>query len=203
MIAKRVFDIILAAAAIILLGPVLSICAALVLSVEGRPVLYRAPRIGKNGRPFTLYKFRTMRPDAAAGGAITAQVDSRVTHTGTWLRRFKLDELPQLWNVLRGDMTIIGTRPEDPEIMRRHYTAWHLQTLAVPPGLSSPGSIYTYTHLERLLVEGQTEAVYAQQVLPIKLALDLVYIRQHSIRYDVRLIARTVWVIAGMALGSH
>src|SRR2546428_11072961 len=108
------------------------------------PVLSRARRVGRNGAGFTMYKLRTMHQREGAASAIAGRNDPRVFPFGAWLRRTKIDELPQLFNVLRGDMSLVGPRPEDPAIVLRHYAPVHRETLAVRPGRASPGSTYTY-----------------------------------------------------------
>jgi len=135
--------------------------------------------------------------------AITAHHDPRIFRFGAWLRWAKIDELPQLCNVLRGDMAIVGPRPEVPRIVQQHYTPLHWETLDVPPGLTSPGSIYNYTHGEAMLTPDDPERHYVERLLPLKLALDLVYVRRASWRYDVRLVGRTLWAVAGTVLGRR
>jgi lipopolysaccharide/colanic/teichoic acid biosynthesis glycosyltransferase len=159
---------------------------------------------GYHGREFTMYKFRTMRVDA--GGAakpITAPDDARVFPFGAFLRATKIDELPQLINVLKGDMTLVGPRPEAPEIVRSHYTSDDLMTLQVPPGVTSPGTIYYYTHCESMLATETVVDQYVQRLLPAKLALDRVYIKRPTVRYDIRLILRTIATIVARTLGRR
>jgi lipopolysaccharide/colanic/teichoic acid biosynthesis glycosyltransferase len=115
----------------------------------------------------------------------------------------KIDELPQLINVLKGEMAIVGPRPEDPRIVDEYYTREHLETLSVLPGLASPGSIYNYTHGERLLSADNTEQQYVEQLMPVKLALDIVYVREASFVYDLKIILRTIGVILAIALGKR
>ena len=151
-----------------------------------------------------MYKFRTMR--VATGGVaspITALNDSRVFPFGAFLRATKIDELPQLINVLKGDMSLVGPRPEAPEIVRRHYTPEDLTTLQVPPGITSPGTVYYYTHCESTLVPDSVVDEYVQRVLPAKLALDRVYITRPTVVYDVRLIVRTIVAVVGRVLGRR
>jgi lipopolysaccharide/colanic/teichoic acid biosynthesis glycosyltransferase len=151
-----------------------------------------------------MYKFRTMHvhQDGYAS-AIAAKNDPRVFVFGQWLRRLKIDELPQLINVLKGEMAIVGPRPEDPRIVDEFYSKEHLETLTVLPGLASPGSIYNYTHGERLLGAENTERQYVEQVMPVKLALDIVYVREASVVYDLKIILRTVRVILAIAFGKR
>ena len=202
--ARRLSDIWLSAVALAVLSPLLVLAALGIKLFSRGPVLYRAARAGRYGRPFTMYKFRTMHAEPMAGArAITAQHDPRVFGFGAWLRRLKIDELPQLINILKGDMSFVGPRPEDPRIVAHHYTPAQLETLAVLPGLASPGSLYNYTHGEKLLAAADPERQYVEQLLPLKLALDAVYVRETSWRYDLRIVGRTVLTIARIALGQR
>lgn len=200
--AKRLFDIAAALAALLVLSPIL-LLAALGIRLSSRgPILYCALRAGKDGRPFTMHKFRTMAlSQSKDASAITSSNDQRVFPFGKVLRRLKIDELPQLFDVLRGSMTIVGPRPEDLQIVSKHYAPEHLETLRVRPGLASPGSIYNYTHGERLIGSEQPERDYLVNLLPVKLALDHVYVRNASMLYDLRLIGRTLWIILQIGLG--
>jgi lipopolysaccharide/colanic/teichoic acid biosynthesis glycosyltransferase len=151
-----------------------------------------------------MYKLRTMREmPAGAGPPLTAADDPRVFPLGRLLRRAKIDELPQLFNVLRGDMSIVGPRPEAPSYVYQHYGPSHLDTLKVRPGLVSPGTLYYYTHGERTLAVGDAHRTYVERLLPLKLALDLAYLRRASLWYDVRLVGRTVAIIAAMLVGRR
>jgi lipopolysaccharide/colanic/teichoic acid biosynthesis glycosyltransferase len=201
---RRLFDVTMVGTALVLLSPVLAIAAIGIRLSSPGPVLYRARRVGRKGRPFTMYKFRTMsvRQDSYRS-SITARDDPRVFPFGALLRRLKIDELPQLFNILKGEMAIVGPRPEDPQIMSRYYAPEHLETLNLPPGLSSPGSIYYYTQCEDSLGVGDTEEDYGKRILPVKLALDIVYIREASLAYDVKLVLRTGWVILARGLGKR
>src|SRR3989441_11505789 len=149
---RRLVDVVCAAIALVATAPLLALAAVGIRRASPGAVLYRADRLGRGGRPFIMYKLRTMharrRSDASV---ITGAEDPRVFPLGAWLRRLKIDELPQLLNVLRGEMAIVGPRPEDPVIVSRYYTALGMETLAVPPGLASPGSIYSSTHGAALL----------------------------------------------------
>lgn len=200
--AKRLFDVTLSGASLVVLSPLLALIAlGIVLSSSG-PVLYRAQRSGRGGTPFTMYKFRTMQV-GGQGSRISAQGDSRVFPFGQLLRRLKLDELPQLLNVIRGEMSLVGPRPEDPTIVAEHYTQEQRETLSVLPGLASPGSIYNYTHGEKLLADGEAETAYVESLLPVKLALDLVYVRERSFGYDLEIIMRTIVVIVRILAGTR
>jgi lipopolysaccharide/colanic/teichoic acid biosynthesis glycosyltransferase len=206
--------------------PVLLVAALGIFLSSPGPVLYRARRIGRDrrsrpegGRPahlpekrqgpsrgheFTLYKLRTMRAEASGNGSpITARRDSRVFRFGKWLRTLKVDELPQLVNVVRGDMAIVGPRPEDPDIARNHYSAADKETLRVPPGLTSPGSLYYYTHCEPRLTGENASETYVEEVLPLKLALDRVYLRKATLLYDAQIMGRTIAVIVARVMGRR
>ena len=138
-----------------------------------------------------------------AGAPITAHNDSRVFPFGAWLRTTKIDELPQLINVIKGDMALVGPRPEAPEIVRAYYSADDRRTLQVPPGLTSPGSLYYYTHCESTLGSGDVSRLYGEELLPQKLALDRVYIANGTLFSDLRVILRTIAVILARAMGRQ
>ena len=185
---------------LIISSPILFISSAVIRISSRGPVLHRATRAGKNGQPFTMFKFRTMHLSAQKpGGRITAGRDPRVFAAGRGLRRLKLDELPQLTNILRGDMAIVGPRPEDPTIVEEHYTPFMRETLRVLPGLTSPGSLDYYA-CEVTLPDDPVEAelVYVQRLLPRKIALDMVYVEHKTWRYDVELILRTILGVIGV-----
>ncbi len=209
--ARRLFDVCAALIGLLVTGPLLLLAMLAIKLSSAGPVIYRATRVGRSGRAFTMYKLRTMRladdgPAPTRGAAesrITGLDDPRVFTVGRLLRRAKLDELPQLVNVLKGEMSIVGPRPEDPAFVRRHYAPQHLETLRVRPGLASPGSIYSTTHGERLLTGPYPELAYAQQLLPIKLALDTVYVRRASVWYDVSVAARAVYAVCLTLTGRH
>jgi lipopolysaccharide/colanic/teichoic acid biosynthesis glycosyltransferase len=131
-----------------------------------------------------------------------ARDDPRVFAFGSWLRRLKIDELPQLFNIVKGDMAIVGPRPEDPHIVRTAYAAPHLETLEVLPGLTSPGTLYYYMHGEQRIDVGDQERYYVEHFLPTKLALDRAYVREASVLYHLRLVIRTIWTIASIAVGT-
>lgn len=201
MTVKRLIDASLAAIASVIATPLLIVVAIGIRLASPGPVIYRAKRVGRNGRPFTLFKFRTMH-EGEAGGPITASNDRRVFWLGAWIRRLKIDELPQLFNVLKGDMSLVGPRPEDPSIVKMHYTALQMETLDVLPGLTSPGSLYNYAHGSSLLSGEDAFMAYVERVLPTKLALELVYVREASLIYDLRIMGRTLVMILRIILGK-
>lgn len=199
---KRIFDVVLASFALIVLGPVILLAALGVKLGSRGPAFYLAQRAGVGGRPFTLYKLRTMHVDQGRqASAITATGDRRIFWWGSLLRKTKIDELPQLLNIIKGDMSIVGPRPEDMVNVQRFYGALGQYTLTVRPGLSGIGSIYYYTHGEKLLDVDDPETVYARELLPIKLALEAIYIRRMSVMYDVNIIVRTAIAIVQIACG--
>jgi lipopolysaccharide/colanic/teichoic acid biosynthesis glycosyltransferase len=212
--AKRIFDSSIALAVLLLASPVLLIAAAGIKLTSPGPILYRARRIGRDrrrqlrggpygGREFTMYKLRTMRVDSAGGLPITASDDDRVFPWGRLLRRTKIDELPQFVNVIKGDMSLVGPRPEAPEIVHDHYRDADVMTLRVRPGVTSPGTLYYHTHCEAQLSRDAVMSTYVGRVLPLKLALDRVYLADASLRYDMKLLARTAHVILGRLLGKR
>lgn len=197
---KRALDLIIAVPAIVLLAPLLVALSVIVLVTMGSPVFFAQERVGLDGRRFRLLKFRTMR--AAEGGIpITGRGDPRVTSTGRVLRVTKLDELPQLFNIVAGRMSFVGPRPEVPKYVAR-YSPIQQQVLRVRPGLTDPASL-EFRNEEEILgavpIE-QRESLYMNEVLPRKLQLNLQYIENASLAYDLRLIARTATtVVFGVA----
>lgn len=188
---KRGFDILASGAGLIILSPLMLGIAIAVRASSPGPALYRARRVGRGGQEFTLYKFRSMVAGAdRRGPGITAAGDGRVTGVGRFLRRTKLDELPQLINVLRGDMSLVGPRPEDPRYVAL-YTSEQRRILEQRPGITSMASL-AYRHEERMLSGDDWERVYIEQVLPAKLAIDLDYAQRASVWRDIALILRTV-----------
>jgi lipopolysaccharide/colanic/teichoic acid biosynthesis glycosyltransferase len=187
-------DVGVAAIGLLLLSPFFAVIAALVKLQDGGPVFYRATRVGKGGDLFKLYKFRTMVVDAdRVGPGVTFSGDNRTTRIGRFLRRAKLDELPQLVNVLAGDMSLVGPRPEDPRYVAL-YTPEQRQVLSVRPGITSAASII-YRYEEQLLSGSDPEAVYRYVILPSKLKTDLDYLYKRNVWSDVRLILRTAAAI--------
>lgn len=188
----RLFDILASTLGLLLLSPLfLALALAIRLDSPG-PVFYRARRIGRHGIPFSLYKFRTMVTDAdRRGPGLTAAGDARITRVGRILRHAKLDELPQLLNVLIGDMSLVGPRPEDPRFVAL-YTLQQRQVLSVRPGITSPASLY-YRQESTLLQGPDWERMYVDHILPHKLALELDYLSRRSLSTDIGLVVRTLW----------
>ncbi|MGH7858235.1 MAG: sugar transferase [Candidatus Binatia bacterium] len=186
---KRGFDIAVALAALVCLGPLLLVVGILIWREDGPPVFFRQTRVGRGGRPFRIVKFRTMR--ASSGPSITVAGDSRVTRMGVRLRRWKLDELPQLWNVLRGDMSLVGPRPEIPEYVEL-YPPKARQVLRVRPGLTGPAQIEGLDEEEELRSAADPERFYREVLLPRKLEIDLRYAARASLAADFPILVRTL-----------
>ena len=188
---KRLLDIICSLLALVVFSP-LWIVIALAIVLESRGgVLYRQERVGRNNRDFMLYKFRTMRTGSDKKGLLTVgNRDSRVTRVGYFLRKYKLDEFPQLVNIIKGDMSIVGPRPE----VRKYvdmYTPEQLKVLSVRPGLTDYASV-RYVHESEILARSDNpEQTYIDEVMPAKLALNLEYIQNQSLREDIKLIFQT------------
>lgn len=188
--AKRLFDLVVALALLVVCAPVLAALAWLIKREDGGPVFYGGPRTGQNGQPFKILKFRTMVLNAERlGPAITTGDDRRITRIGRFLRHYKLDELPQLVNVLKGEMSLVGPRPEAPAYVAL-YTPEQRQVLSVKPGITGLAAI-EYRHEARLLQAATLADVYESEIMPAKLKLDLEYIQRRSFRYDLQLLART------------
>jgi lipopolysaccharide/colanic/teichoic acid biosynthesis glycosyltransferase len=185
---KRSFDILVSLIVILVSFPLWLLIAVLIKLDSSGPIFYRSFRVGKGERRFRIYKFRTMCVDADMNGpGITRSDDSRITVVGKFLRKMKLDELPQLINVLKGEMSVIGPRPEDPDYVR-HYSKKEKQVFSVRPGMASPAFI-EFRDEEKILgefEEGSFEAHYREEILPRKLALDLEYISKRSFWYDLQ-----------------
>lgn len=187
---KRSFDLIVSGLVVLLASPAWAVIA-IAIKVDTRgPVFYRSTRVGRNGEPFRLFKFRTMVSDADRTGiGITAGLDPRVTKVGAFLRRYKIDEMPQLLNVLKGEMSIVGPRPEDPRFVAR-YTPEQRRVLSARPGMASIAFI-KYRHEESILAGASelSEDFYVENILGDKLALDLEYVDTWSFMLDLRLFA--------------
>lgn len=192
---KRAFDMLAATMGLIVSSPILLVVAVLVKISSRGPVFHRAVRVGRDGASFTVLKFRTMRV-GGQGLGITVAGDPRVTTVGRWLRRFKIDELPQLLNVLRGEMSLVGPRPEDPRYVAG-YTNEQRRVLSVRPGITSPASL-TFRDEEGIIARrgGDHDTVYREEILPAKLAIDLQYVDCRSMWMDVRILLRTARVVA-------
>lgn len=199
---KRLFDFAMAALGLVLLSPLYAVLATFVKLSSRGPVLYWQKRVGRGGKIFRIAKFRTMYKDADQRGlSITSAGDPRVTSFGRILRRFKLDELPQLWNVLNGDMSLVGPRPEVPCYVVAYSSAQE-QVLSVRPGITDLASIL-YRH-EEILLGSKTdpEKYYRDTLLPHKLEINLQYLNRVSFLYDLSLVLRTFTCIPGAQIAD-
>jgi lipopolysaccharide/colanic/teichoic acid biosynthesis glycosyltransferase len=197
---RRLLDVTVAGTLLIALSPVLALLTLLVRATSPGPALFRQTRVGRDGRPFVLLKLRTMRADATSTGpAITAGADPRITPLGAQLRRTKLDELPQLWNVLRGDMSLVGPRPELPSYVAR-YTAAQRAVLRARPGLTDPASLAWADEATVLATFADPQRAYPETVLPRKLALSLAYLERRTTWTDLGVVTRTAAHVAGILL---
>ncbi len=194
---KRTFDLSLALGALVLLSPLLLVVAAVIKLEDGGPVFYRGVRVGRGGVPFRIFKFRTMVVDAdRLGGPSTADDDPRITKPGTWLRRSKLDELPQLLNVLSGEMSFVGPRPEVAQEVAL-YSDEERTLLSVRPGITDWASIRFYD--EGAILRGATDPheTYRRVIRPEKMRLALEYVRTASLGTDFRIVVATLRAVVG------
>lgn len=195
---KRFFDVVVATGALVLTSPMLVVAAIAIKLDSPGPVFYLATRVGRAGRLFRLVKLRTMVAGAdRLGPAVTAGGDRRVTRAGGWIRQLKLDEVPQFVNVLLGDMSVVGPRPEHPDFVAR-YSEAERQVLAVRPGITSFASL-EFSNEESLLA-GDGGRTYVDDVMPAKLALDLEYVRRSSLLLDLRIVGRTAGLVVARAI---
>lgn len=196
--STRPLDALAALGGLVVLSPLLiGIALAVKLSSPG-PVLFRQVRVGRHGRTFRIAKFRSMVTGAeGAGPRVTAAADRRITPLGAWLRRHKLDELPQLWNVLVGDMALVGPRPEVPEYVRLYPPEMHQLVLSVRPGITDPAAIAFLDEESLLAGYPDPERAYREVVLPRKLALYADYVRTRTVWSDLGTILRTLGAILG------
>lgn len=199
---KRAADIVLAGALLLLFSPVLALAAIGVKLSSKGPIFYRAQRIGRGGAPFEMFKFRTMHVHSG-GSVITAHGDSRIFSLGLFLRKSKIDELPQFYNVLKGDLSVVGPRPEDPKIVTEHYTDWMMETLDVRPGITSPGAVYYYLLGEELVDLEDPERSYVKRLLPAKLAVDRAYLERATFASDLKVVWLTALAVIGPLVGLH
>ena len=188
---KRLFDIVFALIMLLLLAPLFLVLACWVSFDSRGGVFFGQVRVGKDGKHFTLWKFRTMKPQSEKGGQLTVgSSDVRITRAGYFLRKFKVDELPQLWNVVRGEMSVVGPRPEVPRYVA-HYTEHQRSVLNIRPGITDYASLHYFNESNLLAKSENPEATYLNEVLPAKLQLNLVYLQSHTFWGDLRIILLT------------
>lgn len=192
---KRAFDIMSCTLAVLVLFPFGLIIALCIVCGSKGGVFYRQTRVGRNGKDFKLLKFRTMRPNADRQGLlITVGNDQRITRIGGFLRKYKIDELPQLLNIIKGDMSVVGPRPE----VRRYvelYDERQRRVLTVRPGLTDYASLQYISESELLAKSDDPEKTYIEEIMPAKLELNLQYIDNQSLKEDFKLIFQTLFSI--------
>jgi lipopolysaccharide/colanic/teichoic acid biosynthesis glycosyltransferase len=195
-VTKRILDIVLSLMGLLILSPILALIAFLVKRDSPGPVFYWGPRIGRNGRIFKMLKFRTMYETEKSyqGPRVTGKGDDRITPLGKWLRDTKLNEFPQLWNVLIGEMSLVGPRPEDPSISKTWPISIARELLSVRPGVTSPASV-VYRDEENMLHAGEIMRKYLHELSPDKMRLDQLYIRYRSIWLDMDVLLWTVLLL--------
>ncbi len=189
-IFKRLFDIISSLLVLIILSPLLLIISLWIILDSKGGAFYKQTRIGKNAKEFGLYKFRSMRPDSDKKGQITIGNDNRITKVGQFIRKYKIDELPQLINILKGDMSVVGPRPEVKKYVDL-YTDEQLKVLSVKPGLSDYASIEYFDEQSVLGKAKDPDKEYIEVVMPAKLNLNLKYIKDQSFLTDLKIIFKT------------
>jgi lipopolysaccharide/colanic/teichoic acid biosynthesis glycosyltransferase len=200
-VVKRAFDFGVAFVALLILSPIFFLVSLLVATTSKGPLLYSQKRVGRDGRLFNIYKFRTMCAGAdKRGPSVTSADDHRITPVGRWLRVTKLDEIPQLLNVLRGDMSLVGPRPQVPRFVEHFDPSLRELVLRVRPGITSPTSIRFRD--EELLLANQPdrESYYIRQILPIKLEMDVEYVENRCLTDDVRILFETARLLTSGAL---
>ena len=198
-VVKRVFDVLFAVLFLLVFSPIFLITIIVIKIVSPGPVFYKARRVGLHGNVFTCYKFRSMCVDSGEVKLTTLQNDNRIFPFGYFIRKAKIDEMPQVFNILLGQMTIVGPRPEDVANVRNLYHGEYKRILDVKPGLTSPASLYDYTHGEQY----EDEKLYETEFLPQKLALELYYVKNRGLLYDMLLILKTAFVIVMTLFGKQ
>lgn len=189
---KRAFDLLASGGALFIIFPLMAVIAVVVRLDTPGPAFFRQVRVGRHGEPFTVIKFRTMADRQIAGHEITLHHDPRVTRSGAFLRHWKLDELPQLWNVFRGDMSIVGPRPEVPKYVDLYPRPERDIVLGVRPGITDPASIKYRSEADMMAGVDDPERLYREVILPDKLALAVDYARRPSFGRDMAIILQTL-----------
>lgn len=195
---KRCFDILFAVLFQIVFSPVYVLTWVIIKIVSPGPAIYKAKRVGKGGKLFDCYKFRSMRVDSGKVRLTTLENDERIFPFGKFIRKAKIDEMPQVVNILKGEMSVVGPRPEDRENADKVYVGEYKHILDVKPGLTSTATLYDYTHGELF----ENEDLYEKEFLPKKLKLELYYVNHMSLWYDMLLILRTAWLIVLKTCGK-
>ncbi|UPS45278.1 sugar transferase [Prevotella sp. E15-22] len=188
---KRCFDLLFAVCFLIVFSPIYIISWLIIKIVSPGPAIYKAERVGKDGKLFKCYKFRSMRVDSGKVRLTTLGNDERIFPFGQFIRKTKIDEMPQVVNILKGDMTVVGPRPEDKENADKVYVGELVHILDVKPGLTSTASLYDYTHGELY----EDEESYEKEFMPKKLKLEMYYVNHRSFWNDIHLVLKTAWLI--------
>ena len=188
-----------AALFLIVFSPIYLLTWIIIKIVSPGPAIYKAKRVGKDGLLFDCYKFRSMRVDSGKVRLTTLENDDRIFPFGKFIRKAKIDEMPQVVNILKGEMSVVGPRPEDKENADKVYVGEFKYILDVKPGLTSTASLYDYTHGELY----EDEETYEKEFMPKKLKLELYYVKHHSFGYDIVLIFRTAWLIILKTCGKR
>lgn len=196
---ERCFDLLFAVCFLIFFSPIYILSWLIIKIVSPGPAIYKAERVGKNGKLFKCYKFRSMRVDSGKVRLTTLGNDDRIFPFGKFIRKTKIDEMPQVVNILRGEMSVVGPRPEDKENADKVYVGEFKHILDVKPGLTSTASLYDYTHGEMY----EDEDSYEKEFMPKKLKLELYYVNHRSFWYDIVLILRTAWLIILKTCGKN
>ncbi len=195
--SKRLFDVCVSSIGGLLVMPFFILITAIVFVADGRPVFFLQERVGYRGRRFFIYKFRTMVPNADhLGQPVTVGGDARITHVGHWLRKYKLDELPQLINVLKGEMSLVGPRPEVPRFVSL-YSSEQQRVLELIPGITDPASIAFRDEAVLLAGYEDPERVYIERIMPEKIRLNLAYAAEAGVLKDMGVILATLGVLWG------
>ena len=195
---KRCFDLLFAVSFLMVFSPLYIFSWLIIKIVSPGPAIYKAERVGKDGKLFKCYKFRSMRVDSGKVRLTTLENDDRIFPFGKFIRKTKIDEMPQVVNILKGEMTVVGPRPEDKENADKVYLGEYVHILDVKPGLTSTASLYDYTHGEKF----EDEDSYEKEFMPKKLKLELYYVNHRSFGYDIVLVLRTAWLIIQKTCGK-
>lgn len=191
-----------AIAGLLVAAPVIAITGLVIAVFSGRPVFFRQQRVGHRGDPFELYKFRTMT-SSVGGPQITSNGDARITPLGKFLRNTKLDELPTLWNVVRGDMSLVGPRPEVPQFVKLADPIWQ-KVLSVRPGITDPVTLRLRSEAELLAqIGGDTEEYYAQELQPAKLKGYVAYLEDRTWRSDLKVLLQTILAVVAPRVSTR
>lgn len=196
---KRCFDLLFAVCFLVVFSPVYVITWLIIKIVSPGSAIYKAERVGIGGKLFKCYKFRSMRVDSGKVRLTTLNNDDRIFPFGKFIRKAKIDEMPQVVNILKGEMSVVGPRPEDKENADKVYVGDFVHILDVKPGLTSTASLYDYTHGELF----EDEESYEKEFMPKKLKLELYYVNHRSFWYDIQLVLRTAWLIVLKTCGKR